>query len=115
MYQNENFQNERYQYENFPSRQDDSATTQVGAVPTDNWNTLYPVTGLNGVMAFTMANKPTGMLYPFPGVDAISCTSMFGEQASNKAAMAYRFFCRFLQYDITQGYNYVVNSPSLTR
>ena len=104
-----------YQYESTASRQDETGNTAIGSVAAHNYNTLYPITGNNGIMAFTMRTKPTALLYPFPGVSAISCASMFGEQDEDLPAVAYRFYCRFLQYDVTQGYNYVVNSPVMTR
>jgi len=104
-----------YQYENLPSRQDNGGNTAVGSIAADNWNSLYPITGGNAIMAFTMVNKPTAMLYPFPGVDTIDCVAMFAEQLTEQIVIAYRFYTRFLQYDITQGYNYVVNSPIMTR
>ncbi len=104
-----------YQYENTAARQDGSGNTDIGSVDANSYNSLYPVTGSNAVMAFTMVNKPTGMLYPFPGVDDITSVSMFAERVANQPAMAYRFYARYLQYDITQGYNYVVNSPVMTR
>lgn len=104
-----------YQYENLPSRQDHAGSTAIGDVVADNYNTLYPITGENALMAFTMVNKPTALLYPFPGVNTIDCTAMFAEQLTEQLVMAYRFYTRFLQYDITQGYNYVVQSPLLVR
>lgn len=103
-----------YQYQNLPSRQDIS-NSDVGEIPASTFNSLFPITGENGIMAFTLVNKPTALLYPFPGVNTIDVTSMFGEQITNQVAYAYRFYMRFLQYDITQGYNYVVNSPVMTR
>ena len=66
-------------------------------------------------MVFNMPIKPTALLYPYPGVDNISVVSMFAEQTQQQGAIAYRFYARFLQYDITQGFNYVVQSPRLTR
>ena len=104
-----------YQYQNSASRQNDGGNTPLGDVQVDNWNSLYPITGGNGIMAFTMVNKPTALLYPFPGVNTMDCTAMFGEQVYNKGVIAYRYYTRFLQYDIVQGYNYVVNSPIMTR
>jgi hypothetical protein len=104
-----------YQYQNYPSRQDEGAPTAVGSITANQWNTMYPITGNNGIIAFNMDIKPTALLYPFPGVDGITCTSMWGESRTNEGAIAYRFYTRFLQYDITQGYNYVINSPRLTR
>ena len=104
-----------YQYQNNPSRQDAGGPTAVGSITSDEWNTMFPITGLNGIMVFTMNTKPSALLYPFPGVDGITCTAMWGEERTQEGAIAYRFYTRFLQYDITQGYNYVVNSPRLTR
>jgi len=103
-----------YNFPNSASRQS-SGTTPIGDIPADNYNTLRPITGDNGIMVFTLVDKPTALLYPFPGVNTIDVTTMFGELAANQGAVAYRFYMRFLQYDITQGYNYVVNSPRLTR
>lgn len=104
-----------YQYENLPGRQNEHGNTAIGSIEADNYNSLYPITGTNSVMAFTMVNKPSALLYPFPGVNTIDCTAMWAEQVTNQAAIAYRFYTRFLQYDVTQGYNYVVQSPLLTR
>ena len=38
-----------------------------------------------------------------------------GELAINGGAYLYDFYARFLQYDIDQSYNYVINTPQLTR
>ncbi len=104
-----------YPLVNYPSRASDTPTQAIGDLPTENYNALYPSGTDAGSMAFIMNTKPTGLLWPFPGVGSISCATVFGDQAQQNPAIAYRFFCRFLQYDITQGYNYVVNSPRLTR
>jgi hypothetical protein len=104
-----------YPYVNHPSRQEESSATAVGSIPAEEYNVLYPITGENGIMIFNLDPKPSALLYPFPGVNTIDVTSMFAEPALQEVAMAYRFYCRFLQYDVTQGYNYVVNSPFLTR
>jgi len=106
-----------YPLVNYASRQDAAASgaTPIGDVPVNNYNTFYP-TGTNvGTMAFSMPVKPTGLLWPFPGVGRISCATTFGEQIVQQPQYAYRYYCRFLQYDIVQGYNYVVNSPIMTR
>ncbi len=104
-----------YQYDSLPSRQQTSETTAIGSTPANNYNTLYPSGTDVGTMAFNMAYKPTGLLYPFPGVSAMTCATVFGEQKTGGADYSYRYYCRFLQYDITQGYNYVVQSPLLVR
>ncbi len=103
-----------YNYESSPSRMS-SAAGAVGSINADDYNSTYPITGDNSVEVFTMKTKPTALLYPFPGVSTIDCTSMFGEPASQEPIQAYRYYTRFLQYDIVQGYNYLVQSPLLIR
>ncbi len=104
-----------YPYRNLPARADEASSTAIGSVVAAEYNTVHPITGSNSVMTFNMDIKPTALLYPFPGVTSIDCVAMFGEQITEETVMAYRFYTRFLQYDITQGYNYVVNSPLMTR
>lgn len=105
-----------YPLVNYASRQGNSAgNTPVGDIPANNYNSTYPAGTEIGSMVFSMEVTPTGLLWPFPGVGYISCSTVFGEQALQQPGYSYRFFCRFLQYDITQGYNYVVNSPVMTR
>ena len=110
-------QKERQYYQLFcePSRQDNAGNTAVGSLAADKWNTFYPAGTDVGVMTFQMPIKPTALLYPFAGVSSIEISTVFGEEEANRASMGYRFYARFLQYDITQGYNYAVQSPSLTR
>jgi hypothetical protein len=104
---------QHYQLVSHPSRQDsaNTATDSSGA----NYNSMQPAGTDVGAMIFNMPIKPSGLLFPFPGVTSIEIATVFGELPTNKVAVAYRFFCRFLQYDITQGYNYVISSPRLTR
>jgi hypothetical protein len=104
-----------YPYVNNPSRQDASGSTAIGSISAHSYNNQYPLTGSNGLMIFNLDPKPSALLYPFPGVSTIDCVAMFSEEPYQELAMAYRFYMRFLQYDITQGYNYVVNSPLMTR
>jgi hypothetical protein len=104
-----------YPYVNHASRQDHAGITEIGAITAENYNSLYPITGNNSVMVFNLASTPTALLYPFPGVNTIDITSMFAENDYEQIALAYRYYTRFLQYDITQGYHYVVNSPVMTR
>jgi hypothetical protein len=104
-----------YPYLSHGARQDGAGTSPLGSITLDAYNTMYPVTGTNGIMVFNLDPKPNGTLYPFSQRNTIDITSMFGEEIANQPAYAYRFFCRFLQYDVVQGYNYVVNSPIMTR
>jgi len=104
-----------YQLISYPSRSDGSAAGAISLIPYNRYNTQYPSVTATGAMTFNMVDKPTGLLYPFPGVTNIEIATVFTEDAVEEPAAAYRFYARFLQYDITQGYNYVVNSPTLTR
>jgi hypothetical protein len=106
---------QHYALTNHPGRSSPSGTTNIGDISETYYNRQAPITGDNSIMIFEMPIKPTGLLYPFPGVDDVSLVAMFGEERTNMPAFAYRMYCRFLQYDITQGYNYVVQSPLLTR
>ena len=104
-----------YQLVSHAGRQDDTGTTAIGSMEAYNFNTIYPAVTAVGAMIFNLIDRPSGLLYPFPGVSGIECACVFGEQAVQEISMGYRFYARFLQYDITQGYNYVVQSPFLTR
>ena len=104
-----------YQLVSHPSRQDINGSTAIGSIAAHLYNTFRPAGTDVGVMTFNMIDKPTALLYPFPGVSNIEIATVFGEEKSNQASMGYRFYCRFLQYDISQGYNYVVSSPVMTR
>jgi len=99
----------------YPSRQDNSGNTAIGSISAHHYNTQIPAGTDTGAMIFNMPVKPTALLYPFPGIDSIDCAVVFGEQALQEPSLGYRFYCRFLEYDIVQGYNYVVNSPIMTR
>jgi|TARA_R100001143_G_scaffold31055_1_gene30126 hypothetical protein len=104
-----------YPYVNHANQQDSTGNRAVGDIPAYAWNGLLPVTGGNSIMVFTLDPKPTGLLYPYSQRNTIDVVSMFGEEEDQEEAYAYRFFARYLKYDVVQGYNYVVNSPSLTR
>ena len=104
-----------YPYVNHPARQGYPGDTAIGSITANTWNSLYPITGSNGIMVFCLDPKPNGVLYPYSQRNTIDVVAMFGEEATEEPSLAYRFFCRFLKYDVVQGYNYVVNSPSLTR
>ncbi len=104
-----------YSYVSHASRQNSTGNSDVGTIDANDWNSLSRVTGDNSLMLFELATKPTALLYPFPGITSIDLTALFAEQEEINILMAYRFYMRFLQYDIVQGYNYVVNSPIMTR
>jgi len=104
-----------YQLVSHPSRTAEAATTAIGTLQSDFYNSQYPMVTDTGGMTFNIIDKPTALLYPFPGVSNIEIATVFSEESKQEIAYAYRFFARFLQYDVSQGYNYVVNSPFLTR
>jgi len=104
-----------YQLLSYPARTAESATTAIGSLQADHYNSQYPVVTDTGGMTFNIIQKPTGLLYPFPGISKIEIATVFSEEAKNQIAYSYRFFARFLQYDITQGYHYAVQSAALTR
>ena len=104
-----------YQYQNLPSRQNDTGTTEIGAISASYYNSIAWVTGTNSLMIFSLLDKPSALLYPFPGVNTVDVTAMFAEAVTSEPVQAYRFYMRFLQYDITQGYHYAIQSPTLTR
>jgi hypothetical protein len=104
-----------YPYVSHASRQDGTGTTAVGSIRADYNNSQYPCATATVGMIFNLMQKPTALLYPFPGVNSMELTSVFSEEATEELAQVYRFYMRFLQYDIVQGYNYAVNSPIMTR
>jgi hypothetical protein len=104
-----------YQLESLPGRMNNSGGGVIGDMSAVDYNNLYPSGTDVGSMAFNMKYKPTGLLYPFPQVSLMSCSTVFGDFVNNEPQVGYRYYCRFLQYDITQGYNYIINSPALTR
>ena len=106
-----------------PSRQNSARTTAIGSLPASNFNTTYPSSsGLDGVMVFELVNKPTALIYPFGAAaytTAANPASQFNfsvsEEPVNLGAYTVSSYIRFLQYDIDQSYNYVLQSPQLTR
>ena len=104
-----------YQLVSYPDRQNAAGDTALGSITMQEYNVQYPCVTATGAMTFSMVKTPTALLYPFPGVSNISIATVFSEEAEQEQGYSYRFYCRFLQYDIIQGYNYVVNSPIMTR
>ena len=111
------------QLESDAGRQDGTGTTSIGSVPADQYNTNYPSFGDKGALVYALKDKTTAILYPF-GSNTYTSTPnpasvwefSIGEAALN-GTNAYDVSCyvRFLQYDIDQSYNYVIQSPQLTR
>ncbi len=100
------------------SRQDAVGTTAIGSQNAANYNSQWPL--LDSVnlssMTFNATDLPTYMLYPFENVKTdVSVTAIFSEAKVNEIAMTCRFAARCIQYDITQAYDWRVQSPQLIR
>ncbi len=106
-----------------PDKQDVNGSTAIGDIPANRYNTIKPTSsGNDGVVIHTLRNKTTALLYPFASNTYTSDPNpstdwdwAIGEELSNGVAYDVSCYFRFLQYDIDQSYNYVVQSPQLTR
>ena len=99
-------------------RQDNSGNTAIGTITADRYNMLFPTGTSTGSMIFTLTNSaPTYLLYPWyqDGNNVVSVSVMFGEEEDQEGAYSYRFACKFIQYDISQAYDYRLNTPLLLR
>lgn len=104
------------------SRQDSGGATQIGNIGANNYNANFPFASSDGEITYILRDKPTALIYPF-GSQSYTSTpnpaSIFnlqlGEQVVNGNAYTVNTYIRFLQYDIDQSYNYVIQSPQLTR
>ena len=99
-------------------RADSTGSTAIGDLAYRNYNSAFVDTsGNNFEMAYRLLEpKPTGIIYPYESPQASSLvTVVFGEEFINGNAHNYDFYMRFLQFDVSQSYNYVLNTPQLTR
>ena len=103
------------------SRQDGSSTA-IGDIESAKYNTNFPFSSDDGEITYILRDKPTALIYPFASQTYTSTpnpASIFnlqvGEQFVNGSDYEVSVYIRFLQYDIDQSYNYVVQSPQLTR
>lgn len=106
---------------NAPGRQDGGGGTATGSTPNNDNNSVYPsIYGNKSIMNFTLQRDYKGVIYPFGG-EKYSTTpkSTFdlglSEQVAAGVGYKVHYYVRFLQYDIDQSYNYVIQSPQLTR
>lgn len=100
------------------SRQDASGTTAIGSIPAYTYNAFQPMDAANtGSMTYRLAEpKPSMLIFPFAKTSyPPSITVTFSERYENLGPYEYYFYLRLLQYDISQGYNYVIQTPQLTR
>lgn len=100
-----------------PDRTNAQNATAIGSIEYKEYNTGFVDTGLGYAMNFKLAEpKPTGIIYPYESPGSSSLVEIvFGEEFQNAGALKYDFYCRFLQFDVSQSYNYVVNTPQLMR
>ena len=105
----------------YPDRQDSSASTAIGSIAANRYNATF--TGDYVQVHQLVDPKPTPILYPFAS-NAYTTTPnpatqwnwKIGEElAGGGTAYDMSLYFRFLQYDIDQSYNYVIQSPQLTR
>ena len=99
-------------------RQNSAGTTAIGSIDAASYNTFFPAdAAANGSITYRLAEpKPSMLIFPFAQTGyPPSITVTFAEQFSSAVDYNYYFYLRLLQYDISQGYNYVIQSPQLTR
>jgi hypothetical protein len=105
-----------------PSRQDSTGTTAIGSIQANRYNVNKPFSSNKGEITYILRDKPTALIYPFASNSYTTTpnpASIFnlqvGEEKLNGLAYNINTYIRFLQYDIDQSYNYVIQSPQLTR
>ena len=100
-----------------PSRQDTSGTTPIGDIPARFYNATYPSwRGDYGSVTFSLENKPSLVLYDYKDGSSASLISFtIAESVNGQPTYDVQFYLRVLQYDVDQSYNYVLNTPQLTR
>ena len=65
---------------------------------------------------YNLNAKPTFLIYPWKNVqETSSVTSSFFDNLDNTDEYTIQYQARFLQFDVQQGYDYVLQSPVLTR
>ena len=101
-----------------PDRQNASATTAIGSIQAFSYNQTFPVDSNDAAIFYNLSNKPTPILYPFASQTytttpnpATQFNWQVGEQTTNGPEYLVTAYFRFLQYDIDQSYNYVIQSP----
>jgi len=104
-----------------PNRQDVNGSTAIGSIPVHRYNSVFG--GSEFSITHYLTEKPSSIIYPFQS-NAYTTTPnpasqwvwTVGEETLG-VGIAYdvSVYFRFLQYDIDQSYNYVIQSPQLTR
>lgn len=104
-----------------PGMQDTSGNTAIGDITATNFNTTFA--GADNQIIYVLEQKPTALIYPFASqayTTAPNPASQWRWQLAEHTQATtndYDVSCyfRFLQYDIDQSFNYVIQSPQLTR
>jgi len=95
----------------------DGLNTAIGSMTSSQFNTQHPTD--NGYeMVFTLASpKPTYLIFPYqnPGKGASTVKAVFSDPEINNFSKSVYFCAKFLQYDISQGYSWAINSPVVVR
>lgn len=102
---------------NHASRQD-ANNSAIGSIPAAKYNTQYPIVDVAtpAIMVFQAEDIPNYMLYPFDNTNnTVDLSFVFSESIVQEPAYTCRFAARFIQYDISQAYDWRVQSPTLTR
>lgn len=107
----------------YTSKQDDQGNTAVGSIQAGPYNTNFPTLSGRGSIVYSLEKKPTSIIYPFQANAYTSDPNPaslwewgVGEQIKGvSTAYDVTSYFRFLQYDIDQSFNYVIQSPQLTR
>ncbi len=101
----------------YAGRQDSSGFTAIGSVAANSYNGTFPSwRGSYGSINYALRDKPTLLLYDYDdGTKNSLITWTLAEEATQEPQAQLQFFLRVLQFDVDQSYNYVLNSPQLTR
>lgn len=66
--------------------------------------------------SYNIKQKPTFLIYPWKNTSETSSTTIsFFDNVDNAPAYTLQFQARFLQFDVNQGYDYILQSPVLVR
>ena len=106
-----------------PDRQDANGNTAIGSIVANAYNSTAPLNSNDAGQIYELKNKPTAVLYPFgsqnyttdPNPASVFNWQIAEQYIGNTSDWTVSFYARFLQYDIDQSYNYVLQSPQLTR
>jgi hypothetical protein len=109
--------------ESSAGRMDEAGSTAIGSITAEKYNSMFPsIQGEKAAIVYELKNKPSAILYPFASNTYTSTPNpatvfnfAISEASTNRPACDVSVYIRFLQYDIDQSYNYVIQSPQLTR